>query len=277
MSELQDETELHRVYQEARSNRNSYFEKLALLDGGTVALVITAVLRPLHGAVRHTYLLGVGLTFLVVAMLVLLRRNLQATQFEFHAAANTARSPMYVNDPNAKRQTQTLNKHIHYTEIAGVLLSAIGIVLLLIEVWFILLASGTSQSETSPAVSAGRATTLTVGPAEEAYRLQDDCTRRGEAIIQALGYKPPLEADQLSRYNATTNRCYVRILTHGVGDVNDDPMTVLEDGQTKEVLGAYFRDPKTGKDKYRGFGCGDSACVQSKVASCMNGKECNPQ
>jgi hypothetical protein len=182
-----------------------------------------------------------------------------------------------MGNPTAQKRTDTLNRNIHYTEIAGVLLSAIGILLLLIEVWLILLASGTAQSEMPPVVTVGKPTTLAVSPTEEAYRLQDDCTRRGEAILQSLGYKPPLEADQVSRYNATTNRCYVRILTHGVGDVNDDPMTVLEDGQTKEVLGAYFRDPKTGKDKYRGFGCGDSACVEKKVAACMNGKECEPQ
>src|SRR5439155_12239928 len=115
MSQWQAEVDLHRIYLEARSHRNSFFEKLALLDGGTVALVITAVIGPLHGIVKHKYLLCVGLTFLVVAMLTLLRRNLLAAQFEFHAAADTARDPTYTHNPATRTQTSKLNKDIHYT------------------------------------------------------------------------------------------------------------------------------------------------------------------
>jgi hypothetical protein len=138
MSQWQAEVEAHRLYLEARTHRNSFYEKLALLDGGTVALVITAVLGPLHGVVSHKRLLCVGLTFLVLAMLTLLRRNLLAVQFEFHAAANTAWDPAYTQNPKAKAQTQRLNKDIHYTETVGVFLSGIGVVLLLIEMWLIL-------------------------------------------------------------------------------------------------------------------------------------------
>jgi len=139
MSQWEDEAELHRIYQEARSHRNSFFEKLALLDGGTVALVITAVLGPLHGIVRHKYLLCIGLTVLVVAMLTLLRRNLLAVQFEFHAAADTARNPAYIHNPTTRKQTDRLNRDIHYTGLTGVCLSGIGIVLLLIDVWLLLI------------------------------------------------------------------------------------------------------------------------------------------
>jgi hypothetical protein len=139
MSEWQDQIESHRIYLDARSNRNAYFEKLALLDGGTVALVITAVLGPLHGTIRHEYLLGAGLTVLVAAMLVLLRRNLQSVRIEFHAAATTTQHVDYINDPEAKADLKHLTKHIHAAEIAGVTLSGIGIVLLLIEVWLLLL------------------------------------------------------------------------------------------------------------------------------------------
>jgi Ca2+/H+ antiporter len=139
MSEWQDEAELHRIYQEARSYHNSYFEKLALLDGGTVALVITAVLGPLHGTIKHRYLLGVGLTFLVLAMLALLWRNFLAVQVEFHAAAITARDPAYAQSPTAREEKGKITKDIQHAEVAGLWLSAIGIVLLLIEVWFIIL------------------------------------------------------------------------------------------------------------------------------------------
>jgi len=41
---FEDRLKLHSVFRDSRWNRNSYFEKLAILDGGTVALVVTAVL-----------------------------------------------------------------------------------------------------------------------------------------------------------------------------------------------------------------------------------------
>jgi hypothetical protein len=130
--------EFHRIYEAARSQRNSYFEKLAVLDGGTVALVITAVLGPLHGAVKHHHLLLVGLTFLVLAMLALMRRNFLAAQLEFHAAAETVQDSAWTRNPAAQEEALRVNKDVHYTEITGVILSAMGIVLLLIEVWLIL-------------------------------------------------------------------------------------------------------------------------------------------
>jgi hypothetical protein len=52
-SHWQAELDMHRLYIEARSQRNSFYEKLALLDGGTVALVLTAVLGQLHGLLKH--------------------------------------------------------------------------------------------------------------------------------------------------------------------------------------------------------------------------------
>ena len=135
MSDFQDQAELHRVYREARIHRSSYFEKLALLDGGTVALVVTAVLGPLHGTMKHRYLLAVGLTTLVAAMIALLRRNLIAVQVEFHAAAEQAGQ----SNSTVTRQAEKINKTIHYSETLGVVLSGLGIVLLLIEVLLILI------------------------------------------------------------------------------------------------------------------------------------------
>jgi hypothetical protein len=41
---FKDRLELHRIDREARTHNDSLFEKLAILDGGTVALVVTAVL-----------------------------------------------------------------------------------------------------------------------------------------------------------------------------------------------------------------------------------------
>jgi hypothetical protein len=137
-SPWQVETDLHRIYQDARSHRNSYFEKLAILDGGTVALVITAVFGSLHATIKHKYLVGIGLTCLVVAMLALLWRNYLAAEFEFYAAAVTAKSPL-LDNPAVKKGKARLQKEIYYIEITGVSFSAMGVLLLLIEVWFILI------------------------------------------------------------------------------------------------------------------------------------------
>ena len=140
MTPLPEDTDLiHRVYAEARSNRNAFFDKLALLDGGTVALVITAVLGPLHGVLKHKYFLGVGLSVLALAMLILLRRNLVAAQYEVYVAGITVNNPEIANSPKKLAYMEWTNKDIHYSGGAGVLLSGLGIVLLLVEVWFLLL------------------------------------------------------------------------------------------------------------------------------------------
>jgi hypothetical protein len=115
--------------------------------------------------------------------------------------------------------------------------------------------------------------------AEEAYRLQDDCTRRGDKILRDnfIGFK--LAQEQVARYNETTNRCYVRLEVHAK-DLSEmdkyDYSTYLEDGQTKEML-AYFRHRADGKTAYLGFGCNDIACVETNVVACMSGKECEPE
>jgi hypothetical protein len=137
----QAELDLHRIELEARSQRTSYFEKLAILDGGTVALVVTAVLGPLHGSIRHKYTLGIGLTFLVLAMLILLRRNYQAAVLEFHAAARTSRDPVYAQNALARKQWSNIQSDIYYSETIGAVISALGIVILLIEVRLILVVS----------------------------------------------------------------------------------------------------------------------------------------
>ena len=114
--------------------------------------------------------------------------------------------------------------------------------------------------------------------AEQAYRLQDDCSRHGEKILRENIIGPVLTQEQVSRYNATTNRCYVRLDVHAK-DLSEwdkyDNSTYLWNGQTKELL-AHFTHKPNGKTAYLGFGCGDIACVEDKVAACMSGKECEP-
>jgi hypothetical protein len=138
MADWQENVELHRIYLDARSHRNSFFEKLAILDGGTVALVITAVLGPLHGTIRHKYSLGVGLTSLVFAMLVLLYRNFVAAQFEFVAAGQIAGDPR-TDSSQIRAMELRYKKLMSFTQSTGLLLSGVGVLLLLIQIWLILI------------------------------------------------------------------------------------------------------------------------------------------
>jgi hypothetical protein len=115
---------------------NGYYEKLALLDGATVSLVITAALGKFLVVLRHKYTLGVALTSLVFAMFVLLHRNWLATQVEFPEAQLTA----YPGSEEKQRtKLRRLNPQIASAETVGVVLSAVGIFLLLVEVWLVLL------------------------------------------------------------------------------------------------------------------------------------------
>lgn len=115
--------------------------------------------------------------------------------------------------------------------------------------------------------------------AEEAYRLQDDCTHRGEKILRENTLGIALTHEQVSRYNPTTNRCYVRLDVHSAALSEwdkHDTSTYFYDGQTGEML-AYFIVKAGGERAYLGFGCSDFFCVSGKVGDCMNGKECDPE
>jgi hypothetical protein len=115
--------------------------------------------------------------------------------------------------------------------------------------------------------------------AEEAYRLQDDCSRRGDKILRENLVGSALTQGQVSRYNAVTNRCYVRLEVHAM-DFSQldqyDYSTYLKDGQTGEML-AFTRVNKGGAKSFLGFGCGEIFCVSEKIAACMSGKECEPE
>lgn len=133
-----DKLKAHRLYFEARQQKNGYFEKLALLDGATVSLVVTAALGKFLGVLRHKYTLGVALTCLVAAMLVLLYRNNLAIRAEFHEAVRTAHGD---TEQHQRKMLQIIDKRIGLAQTVGVALSAAGIVLLLTEVWLVLLAA----------------------------------------------------------------------------------------------------------------------------------------
>jgi hypothetical protein len=115
--------------------------------------------------------------------------------------------------------------------------------------------------------------------AEEAYRLQDDCNRRGVIVMKNNIIGSALAQEQVSRYNPTTNRCYVRLEVYPIV-LNDSNQfqrhTSLFDGQTGEFLASYEVKGDGKQGAFTGFGCADFFCVSSKMRGCMNGKECDP-
>lgn len=130
-----DRIKAHRLYFEARQQQTGYFEKLAILNGATVSLVITAALSKFSATLKHKYTLGVALTSLVLAMGTLLYRNYLAPQVEFHEATLTA---YMETEPKERKAKRAVLRRIYYAELVGIALSALGVFLLLIEVWFVL-------------------------------------------------------------------------------------------------------------------------------------------
>jgi hypothetical protein len=70
------------AHSQVRLHQSAFYEKVALLDGGTVALTITAVIDKIHGQIRHPFALKMGLVCLILAMLSLFARNLYWTLYE---------------------------------------------------------------------------------------------------------------------------------------------------------------------------------------------------
>ena len=66
---------------QARTQQSNYYEKLVVLNGGTVALVVTAVLGPLQNRITHRYTVRGALVLLMFAIVLFLIRNFAATRY----------------------------------------------------------------------------------------------------------------------------------------------------------------------------------------------------
>lgn len=71
-----------KAHRDVRVHHSAYYEKLALLDGGTIALTATVMLGNSHSQLKHRYTLAVGLALLAVALISLLLRNLAESRRE---------------------------------------------------------------------------------------------------------------------------------------------------------------------------------------------------
>jgi hypothetical protein len=154
------------------------------------------------------------------------------------------------------------------------------LVTVLVGVWLPSCTKEQAVPKVDPSSSPQQAKSSFVPPtAEEAYRLQDDCNRRGAIVMKTNIIGSALTQEQVSRYNPTTNRCYVRFEVYPIvlSDSNQfQRHTSLFDGQTGEFLASYEVKGDGKQGAFIGFGCNDVFCVSSKMRGCMNGKECDP-
>lgn len=114
--------------------------------------------------------------------------------------------------------------------------------------------------------------------AEEAYRLQDDCSKKGRAVLQHNLIGSALSQEQVSEYSPVTNRCYVLLQVHAA-DLSQsgkyENSEYLYDGQTDALLAWHSVNPDH-SISYLGFNCSDGTCVADKIDDCMQGKKCHP-
>ena len=127
-----------KAHRDIRNRHWNYYERLALIDGGTLALVATTVLGNLHNQLKHKYTLAVGLVMLLAAMCCLLIRNLIESRREVLLASQEyylrAQSPKGASSFQPAidligGRTKLLEKVGVYCTFAGIVL--LGLVLIL--------------------------------------------------------------------------------------------------------------------------------------------------
>lgn len=111
-----------KTHREVRFRHWNYYERLALIDGGTIALVATTVLGNSHGQLKHKYTLAVGLGLLIIAMCSLLLHNFADSRWEAVKAAQEYHQAM-----NDKKGGEVLQKEKVSVRNATLCLEVIGL------------------------------------------------------------------------------------------------------------------------------------------------------
>jgi hypothetical protein len=132
---LWQESEYRKELRDYRAQLNGYYEKLALLNGGTIALVVTGVFGPFYVRITHRHTLLAALTVQILALLALLYRNLRAIQYEQASTAVWHRETRQGNDDVAMLNTLlTIRQRL---ETVGQWLTGLGMLLLVVNAWLI--------------------------------------------------------------------------------------------------------------------------------------------
>jgi hypothetical protein len=122
----------HSASRELATQERAFFEKLALLDGGIVGLVVSSIFGPLHGQIRHKYTLLLGLTCLIIAMAFLLLRTLYGIKHERGIIQLS-----YMPEPHIPQDVINNALLRTFYGFVGCMLTMIGISLLVVEVWLL--------------------------------------------------------------------------------------------------------------------------------------------
>jgi F0F1-type ATP synthase assembly protein I len=118
---------------ELNTQERAFFEKLALLDGGIVGLVVSAVIGPLHEQLRHKHTLVLALTCLILGMGFLLIRTYYGINHQ-RGVINES----YIPHAHFPRHVVESALFMRFYSFLGCFLTIAGISLLVVEVWLII-------------------------------------------------------------------------------------------------------------------------------------------
>ena len=127
-----------RAHAKVRARHSAYYEKLALLNGGTIALTANLLLGSSHENIRHRYTLATGVALVAVAMMSVLIRNLAETrreanmttqQYCFRLKRNQEAEALQIRIDATGRVTKSLEKLGVYCTLGG--LTFLALVLML--------------------------------------------------------------------------------------------------------------------------------------------------
>ncbi len=112
----------------------------------------------------------------------------------------------------------------------------------------ILLAACGSKNDRKPDVApTAEPLPYRMATASEVFSLRSKCAELGQKIEDDDVHGAAINVAATSRYNPKTNRCYVLLESTGVDDMENQHMSILFDGQTKEMLAFSGKDK--GKSK----------------------------
>jgi hypothetical protein len=115
------------AHNQVRLHQSAFYEKIAILDGGTVALAITAVIGKIQG-IKHPFVLKLGLVCLIFAMLSLFARNFCWTLYESKVLEMKFQNPSLFS---ALTEIQEVAYPQKLFGVFGLLLTAVGMLILL--------------------------------------------------------------------------------------------------------------------------------------------------
>lgn len=120
-----DDTDHKKLRLESEYRRDAYYEKLALVSGGTIGLSVSAVLSA-GNHLKHHYTLAFGLTCLTISMVSLMLRNLSVINNSSHLVDLMFGAKSRASEVKSK-YVEGLKPFTQASELVGILAMIIGI------------------------------------------------------------------------------------------------------------------------------------------------------